>query len=579
MSVIQAIRRVVRGNSTRSESRALSVSRTGGGITSTLASVPSWLERLLIGSNVDDGETGGMDISEATQLQISTVFACIRNISDDVAKLPLHVYRMRDRGRERVRDMPLLRVLARPNPDMTAFTFRAVLTAHAIGWGNGYAEIVRLGNGRPAELWPMLPDRVTIQRRADGSIIYVYANPYTGRQVTLESDDVLHIMGPSLDGFAGLSIVQYARRSMGISAASERFGASFFGNSSMPRGVLEHPARLNKEASKTLRDSWEEIHKGAANANKIAILEEGMKFHAITIPPEDAQFLETRQFQIPEICRWYRMPPHKVADLSKASYSNIEHSNIDYVTDTLFAWLVRWEQEIERKLLMQGEQSLDVEHQTRALLRGDHKARNEAHAVGRQWGWLSANDVRDVEGDPLIPEEKGGDVYLVPANMQNSAKIVDAPAPDPTQAGAPTANPVPASPAVPTPSAQAVRAVAVATAQRSIARLRRVQNERLATAARKGEPREWILGFSTKARDEIAAELATEIRAIAASMSKEVDVDRLSREAASVLIATATLTLGEDWREDIEAKTRALGERVAEDAAAWLEFVERRIRQ
>lgn len=539
----------------------------------SLSSLPNWLERLLIGSSADDGETGGMRIDETTQYQISTVFACIRNISDDCAKLPLYLYRREDRGRKRLADHPLLRVLDRPNPDMTPFTFRSTLTGHAVGWGNGYAEIVRLGNGRPAELWPMLPDRVSVTRSRDGSIFYDYANPYTGRNVALESSDVFHIMGPTLDGFVGLSVVQYARRSMGISAAAERFGASFFGNSSMPRGVLEHPARLGKETSKTLRESWEEIHKGTANANKIAILEEGMKFHSITIPPDDAQFLETRQFQIPEICRWYRMPPHKVADLSNANFSNIEHSNIDYVTDTLFSWLVRWEQEIERKLLMLGERSLDAEHLTSAMLRGDHKARNEANAVGRQWGWLSANDVRDNEGQPLIDEAKGGDVYLVPANMANAATALEAKKVEPTQAGAPAANPVQS----PAPAADAARSVVVATAQRSIARLRRVQNERLATAARKGEPREWILAFSSKARDEIAAELATEVRALAAVRGVEVDVDRVSKEAASVLIATATLTLGDEWREGIEAKIAALGERVAEDVSAWVEFVERRI--
>lgn len=547
-------------------------SRTSAGY--SLSHLPNWLERLLIGSSADDGETGGMRIDETTQLQISTVFACIRNIADDVAKLPLYLYRREERGRKRLADHPLVRVLDKPNPDMTPFVFRSTLTTHAVGWGNGYAEIVRLGNGRPAELWPMLPDRVAVQRRGDGSIFYQYANPYTNRMVALESSDVFHVMGPTLDGFVGLSVVEYARRSMGISAAAERFGASFFGNSSMPRGVLEHPARLGKEAGKTLRDSWEEIHKGAANANKIAILEEGMKFHSITIPPDDAQFLETRQFQIPEICRWYRMPPHKVADLSRANFSNIEQSNIDYVTDCLFAWLVRWEQEVERKLLMLGDRSVDAEHLTSALLKGDHKTRNEANAVGRQWGWLSPNDVRDKEGEPLIDEAKGGDVYLVPANMANAASVIEVKKSEPTQAGDPMANPVP-SPA--TPAAEAARSVVVATAHRSIARLRRVQNERLATAARKGEPREWILGFMAKARDEIATELATEVRALAAARGVEIDVDKISKEAASVLIATATLTLGDEWREGIEAKIAALGERVVEDVSAWVDFVERRI--
>lgn len=573
----------------------------------SLANPPSWLERLLLGYSPDDEDSAGVTITESTALQISTVFACVRNIADDVAKLPIRLYRDGDgRGREMLSAHPLARVLARPNPEMTAFDFRSTLTSHVVTWGNGYAEIVRLGNGRPAELWPMLPENVQVIRERSGAIVYVYANPYTGRQVTLPSDDVLHIKGLGYDGLIGYSPISLARRTLAITAAAEKFGASFFGNSSMPKGVLEHPGVIGDEGQKRLRDSWEEMHKGVRNANKVAILEEGMKFNPITIPPEDAQFLQTRQFQVPEICRWFRMPPHKVADLSRATFSNIEHSAIEYVGDTLIPWLIRWEQEISRKLLMLTETTIVVEHQTSALMRGDLKSRYEAHAIGRQWGWLSPNDVREIEGQNPIDEDAGGDVYLVPANMMNSEMIADPPepaAPAPPQppvpgggspgsggepADPPPGDPEPADPEDPEDAADlpadpeaalALRAAFVDAATHSARRLSKVHADRVQRAAAKGNPDKWLAEFSERARDEYAEDLRAVARAVIASRGRkisEVEADKFGREAAGVFVSAYSLALGYDWRTAPAEKFAGVVDRVASLGREWVEFLERR---
>lgn len=585
------------------ESRAVAVA--GG----SLANPPSWLERLLLGHTTDDEDSAGITITESTALQISTVFACVRNLSDDVAKLPIVLYRDGSgRGRERLAAHPLARVLARPNPEMTAFDFRSTLTSHAVAWGNGYAEIVRLGNGRPAELWPMLPENVQVVRENSGAIVYIYSNPYTGRQVRLPSDDVLHIKGLGYDGLIGYSPVALARRTLAITAAAEKFGASFFGNSSMPKGVLEHPGVLGDEGQKNLRRSWEEVHRGVQNANRIAILEEGMKFNPITIPPEDAQFLQTRQFQVPEICRWFRMPPHKVADLSRATFSNIEHSAIEYVGDTLLPWLIRWEQEIARKLLMLTETTIVVEHQTAALLRGDLESRYKAHAIARQWGWASPNDVREIEGLNPIDEDAGGDVYLVPANMANAETFVNPPEPAPSPAppnnpvpgGGPTAmggstdGPPSAAPGdvedpedpedpIDPETVTAIREAVVEAVTYSTRRLVKVHAERIGRASeRTTQTSPTLVEMLDRARDEFARELRSMTRAVLSLRGRktnEAEIEKISKEAAGVVLATYTLALGDEWRSSVNAGAfQAVYDRAGEIGRDWVDFVERRAR-
>lgn len=465
----------------------------------SLSNPPEWLERLLLGGY---GETtAGVDINEHNALGISTVFACVRAISEDVAKLPLILYRETDgRGKERLRDHPLYPLLReRPNDEMTAFDLRSCITAHALLRGNGYIEIERDGAGRPLALWPLNPDRVEVRRGSDGGIVYVYRDPDLNVTRTIFADDVVHIRGLGSNGLVGYSVVRFARESLGLTAAAERFGGSFFGNSSMPKGVLEHPGVLGEEAQKNLRSSWESVHRGPRNYGRIAILEEGMKFHAVTIPPEDAQFLETRQFQVPEICRWFRMPPHKVADLSRATFSNIEHSSIEYASDTLLPWLVRWEQEIKRKCLLRSEQGLFVEHLTAALLRGDLKSRYDAYAIGRQWGWLSPDDIREFENlNPI--NGAGGKVYLVPANMLDANKV----AAGSLQGGA-------QEDAI--PPDRAFRALIV----EAVSRLRRTEADKVSRHYKRADVREWAAAFIADRRSEAASVFSPIVLAYVAS--------------------------------------------------------------
>jgi len=479
------------------ERRASSI---GGG---SLSNAPAWLERLLLGNGGTDEVP--VDITERNALSIPAVFACVRAISEDVAKLPLIVYRETDgRGKERLRNHPLARILRdRPNPNMTAFDLRATVTAHTLTWGNGFVEIVRDGNSRPVELWPLEPDRVRVRYSyvVPGEIVYDYNDPVEGRTRVLFDSDVIHIKGLGYDGLLGYSVIEWARKSLALTAATEKFGSSFFGNSSLPKGVLQHPGVLGDAGQKNLRESWEKVHRGAANYGKVAILEEGMTFNAITIPPEDAQFLETRQFQIPEVCRWFRMPPHKIADLSRATFSNIEHSSIEYVSDTLLPWLVRWEQEIRRKCFSSAESNLFAEHLTAALMRGDLSSRYNSYAIGRQWGWLSPNDVREFENlNPI--EGDGGKVYLVPTNMANAevfAKIKEPPA-SPASPASPEED---SDPTIPSMNSRAFRDLVVD----SVSRLRRAESDKISRHAKREDSVGWSSQFIVNQRAIAEAEL------------------------------------------------------------------------
>jgi HK97 family phage portal protein len=207
-----------------------------------------------------------------------------------------------------------------------------------------------------------------------------------------------------------------AKNAIGMSLATEEYGASFFANGANPGGVLEHPGVI-KDIQR-VKDSWNSAYQGSGNAHRIAVLEEGMKFQAIGIPPEQAQFLETRKFQINEIARIFRIPPHMVGDLEKSSFSNIEQQSLEFVKYTLNPWVVRWEQSLQQSLLLPSEKnSIFIKFNVDGLLRGDYQSRMNGYAVGRQNGWLSANDIRELEDMNRIPAEEGGDLYLVNGNM------------------------------------------------------------------------------------------------------------------------------------------------------------------
>lgn len=375
--------------------------------------------------------TSGKPVNERTAMQTTAVYACVRILAETLASLPLHVYAYKDDGgKELVHDHPLYWLLHdEPNPEMTSFVFRETLMSHLLIWGNAYAQIVRDGAGRVLGLYPLLPNMMDVDRDAKGNLVYTYSrqsdeNPNfkTMGDITLRSDEVLHIPGLGFDGLIGYSPIAMAKNAVGMTLACEEYGASFFANGANPGGVLEHPGVL-KDPSK-VRESWNSVYKGVTNAHKVAVLEEGMKYHQIGIPPEEAQFLETRKFQINEIARLYRIPPHMVGDLEKSSFSNIEQQSLEFVKYTLDPWVIRWEQALQKALLLPGEKGkYFIKLNVDGLLRGDYASRMNGYATGRQNGWFSTNDIREMENMNPIPEEEGGNLYLINGGM---CKLADA---------------------------------------------------------------------------------------------------------------------------------------------------------
>lgn len=375
--------------------------------------------------------TSGKPVNERTAMQTTAVYACVRILAEAIASLPLHVYKYReDGGKELVHDHPLYSLLHdEPNPEMTSFVFRETLMSHLLIWGNAYAQIVRDGAGRVLGLYPLLPSQMDVDRDPKGNLIYTYSrqsdeNPNfkTMGDIVLRSDDVLHIPGLGFDGLTGYSPIAMAKNAVGMTLACEEYGASFFANGANPGGVLEHPGVL-KDPSK-VRESWNSVYKGVTNAHKVAVLEEGMKYHQIGIPPEEAQFLQTRKFQINEIARLYRIPPHMVGDLEKSSFSNIEQQSLEFVKYTLDPWVIRWEQALQKALLLPGEKGkYFIKFNVDGLLRGDYASRMNGYATGRQNGWFSTNDIREMENLNPISDEEGGNLYLINGGM---CKLADA---------------------------------------------------------------------------------------------------------------------------------------------------------
>lgn len=377
------------------------------------------------------GSSSGKAVNERSAMQMTAVYSCVRILSEAVAGLPLHIYRYDGKGgKDKALDHPLYRLLHdEPNPEMTSFAFRETLMTHLLLWGNAYAQVIRNGKGEVIALYPLMPSKMIVDRDQAGRIYYAYSRTQEdantlGRdqQVLLSPHDVLHIPGLGFDGLVGYSPIAMAKNAIGMAIACEEYGASFFANGAAPGGVLEHPGVVKDP--KRVRESWNAIYQGSRNAHRIAVLEEGMAYKAIGISPEQAQFLETRKFQINEIARIFRVPPHMVGDLEKSSFSNIEQQSLEFVKYTLDPWVVRWEQSLHRALFsLEEKKRLFVRFNLDGLLRGDYQSRMAGYAVGRQNGWMSANDIRELENLDRIPPELGGDLYLINGNM---TKLEDA---------------------------------------------------------------------------------------------------------------------------------------------------------
>jgi HK97 family phage portal protein len=378
----------------------------------------------------------GVYVTPDSALTFSAVWAACRIIAETVAMLSWTVQRELPKGgSERLVKDPLYRVLKkRANPEMTAFTWRQVAVFHALLWGNSYSEIERNGMGDTVALWPMLPDRTTPIRQGR-SIVYEYKLG-DGQTVILPAAAVLHVRGFSFDGVMGMDPISYMARSAAMGVAIDSFQASFFANGTHVSGGLFHPKTLSTEARDRLRADFETVYRGPSNAFKLGVFEEGLEWKSFQISPEAAQMIEAKKITIGDLCRFFRIQPHKLADLDRATFSNIEELNIDFGGDTIQPWVTRLEQEMDAKLIPARFPDRFCRGDMRTLLRGKQKDRYDAYHVGRQDGWLNANDIRAWEDLPPLPAEIG-DVYWMPVNMQPAQFALDPPEPKPVPGAKP----------------------------------------------------------------------------------------------------------------------------------------------
>ena len=335
----------------------------------------------------------GKSVNPRNAVQVSTVYACVRVIAETIASLPVGVYEATENGSQKSVTHPLYRLLHdEPNPEMSSFVWRETMLSHLLLWGNSYSQIIRSGKTSILGLYPLLPDRMEVDRDSSGRLTYSYTTT-EGGAVQLNPEDVLHIPGLGFDGIMGYSPIALEKNAIGLGIAAEEYGSKFFQNGARPSGILTHPNTVRDP--KRLRESWNATYGGSSNGAKVAILEENMSFTPISLPNNEAQFLEMRKFQVEEICRIFRVPPHLIGDLSRSTFANIEHQSIDFAMHTIRPWLVRIEQAMNRALFSENEKGrFYVQFNIDGLMRGDYKSRMEGYAIARQNGWMSANDIR-----------------------------------------------------------------------------------------------------------------------------------------------------------------------------------------
>ena len=357
----------------------------------------------------------GVQVSEDNALTFSAVYAAVRIISETIASIPLNVYQADGETRVKAVGHPVQDLLAKaPNSVSSTFTFREAMASNLVLHGNAYAKIEMNAAGRPTALIPLNPMKVEV-KVVDGEKVYVFDKKHTYLDY-----EILHFVGLSFNGLTGKSPLSMAREAVAIGLAAQEYGARFYSNGANAGGVITAPGRLNTEVVKRLRESWNRAQSGNSNSHSTAILEEGMKYEKIGLDPEAAQFLQSRKFQVNEIARIFRIPPSYLADLENSSTrANTEQQAIQFVRDCITPYVRRMEVELNRKLFREDEPNLYAYFTMEGLMRGDQKARYEAYATARQWGWLSVNDIRDLEN--LNPVE-GGDIYLQPLNMQRAGE-------------------------------------------------------------------------------------------------------------------------------------------------------------
>lgn len=383
----------------------------------TRAAMVPLLKNQPIGYTVLSGYSGAnVSVNESSALSVAAFFDGIRIVSETIGTLPLNVYeRTENDGRKLAIGHPAFDLLHdAPNVESTASVVRAGLQAQSMLHGNSFAEIEWNDpelRDFPVAIWPLAYDSVNAWRDADSNLFY-RVQPVSGNQVDMDPRDILHYRGLAFDGFWGKSVLQMARESLGLGIVYDRHAGKFFGNGSRPGVMIKHPGRLGEEAAKRLRESWERVHQGVENTAKVAILEEGMDISAYSINNDDAQFLESRKFTIEEVARWLNISLNRLRVSGATAFTNPEDDAIDYVVNTIRPWLVRIEQENNRKLFS-GKRYF-CEHQVEGLLRGNIAGRYNSYAIARNWGWFSVNDIRKLENLPAI---EGGDTYMQPLNM------------------------------------------------------------------------------------------------------------------------------------------------------------------
>jgi len=380
----------------------------------------------LIGAQSVSGE----NVTESTAMTYAAVWNAVALIAGSIGALPLHLMQRKEKSKKIADNQRLYWVMHdQANDYMTAMAFRETMMSHVLLWGNGYAEIVRNGMGEIIQLWPITPNRVRVIMR-DGQMIYIVR--VDGKDVAIPRGNILHVPGLGFDGFQGYSVVAMARRSLGLGMALETFGSLYFSNGTHPGTIISHPGKLSDAAHNNLQESLTQAYSGLGKSHRLLLIEEGMTVQKFGVPPDDAQFLESRQFQIPEVARWFNLPPHKLKDLTRSSFSNIESEQISFVTDSILPWLVRLEQNYNMQLLtkddknLRGHGRLYFKHVVEGLLRGDSASRADFYTKMFNVGAMSPNEIREKEDMDPYP---GGDIRVVPLNMTTPQNALKPPAP------------------------------------------------------------------------------------------------------------------------------------------------------
>ena len=394
---------------------AISLARRAVAIAGTPISNPErWAIALFNGTALD----GGIYVDEASAMRLTAVYRCINFLSSVMGSMPFEVFteNINDEAAKRAPGNYLYPLLEeQPNDFMTSTVWRQCMQSHISGWGNGYSEIQYNGAGRVAGIWPILPANVKPQVYAPGKLRYEIR---TSAGINyLDPEQVLHIPGLSYDGITGYSPVAVMRRTLGLAIGAEEYGAKFYENDARPGIVLKHPKQLGDKAYERLKNTWVSEHGGVKNAWRPRILEESMDVSTVSIPQVDQQFIETRKFEVIEICRMFGVPPHFVFELDKVNYNSIEQLSLEFVKFTLLPIIIAWEQETKRKLFGVGS-NFAAKFDIDAILRGDFKTRMDGYGVAVQWGLKTRDEVRRREGDPPLPADQRGSEIMVPVNMR-----------------------------------------------------------------------------------------------------------------------------------------------------------------